>query len=399
MRVFWAIWIGCLWICPAIAHPNDAERSGAGAIIETIEVQEFRNGGELRLEFSGSLQANSFLLSDPDRLVIDFSAVVAGSDFNELAGIEAIISARFGLFQPDRPRLVLDLSGPFSVELRINEVTEGEGEVEITLRETTREQYDEIAGWPTGARWSLDNPPEMAAPGSDVLVAIDPGHGGFDPGATFEDLVEKEIVLDAARVIAERIDREDGFRSVLLRDQDVFVPLRGRIDLAHRARAHVMISLHADSITEGMADGISIYTLSTNASDKAAEDFAERENRVDILAGADLVGETDEVTHLLLELSRRGTDVESDKLARSFLSAFRGRLDLLGSRPYRRAGFYVLKAPDIPSVLLELGFLSSEADRIRLVDPKFFASVANAVVIGLHRWRVIADPAFIAPRN
>ncbi|MEM7236293.1 MAG: N-acetylmuramoyl-L-alanine amidase [Pseudomonadota bacterium] len=371
------------------------------AAITDIAVEESSRGGELRIRFTEALEIEHFLLSDPVRLVIDFTPVRLETALDLFEDFEPVSAARFGLFQADRPRMVLDLTSLYSVAVSSRSEVEGAGvsEVVITLTEVDEATFESVAGWPEGARWEMEGPERLRDTGTDIIVAIDPGHGGFDPGATFEDLVEKDIVLDIARGIAERIEREPGFKPVLVRDADVFIPLRGRLDAAHRAQAHILISLHADSLTDGGANGMSIYTLSNEASDTAAEDFARRENRVDILAGADLVGETDTVTHLLLELSRRGTDAESDKLARSFLSAFRGRLDLLKTRPYRRAGFFVLKAPDIPSVLLELGFLSSEADRTRLTSPDFASTVAEAIIVGLLRWRAIADPAFKAPRN
>ena len=311
----------------------------------------------------------------------------------------AIEAARFGYFRHDLPRLVIDLSGPYAVTSASIRPDETQSTLVLALKPVDEAQFAAVSGWPEGSRWELPAVPGPEDPGSDIVVAIDPGHGGFDPGANADGLLEKDVVLAVGLAIAKRVNREQGFRAVLTRDDDSFVPLRGRLQIAHRAGANVFLSLHADSITLGQADGVSIYTLSEKASDAAARDFAERENRVDVLAGADLVGEADDVAHLLFDLSRRGTGIESDRLARLVLASFEGEVKTLGTRPYRQAGFYVLKSLDIPSLLIELGFLSSEADRERLTTPAFATSVADALVDGLVKWREVADPAFLAPRN
>ncbi|MEM8841934.1 MAG: N-acetylmuramoyl-L-alanine amidase, partial [Pseudomonadota bacterium] len=351
------------------------------------------------IRFAGMLEYSYFTLAEPNRLVIDFSDTQWKAPFDNVITSAAIEDLRFGYFRPGQTRLVIDLSGPYAVTSARTREEDAESVLTFALKPVEQAFFTTISGWPDGARWE---PPEVADPlnnGTDIIVAIDPGHGGFDPGANADGLLEKDVVLAVGLTIAERVDREPGFKAVLTRHDDSFVPLRGRLQIAHRAGANVFISLHADSITLGKADGVSIYTLSETASDQAARDFAERENRVDVLAGADLVGEADDVAHLLFDLSRRGTGIESDRLARLVLSSFDGTVKTLGTRPYRQAGFYVLKSLDIPSLLIELGFLSSEEDRERLTNPAFATAVAQAIVNGLVAWRKVADPAFLAPRN
>lgn len=404
MRGRWvrASWLRSLWIVAIVtltglSFENATAESPARILALSVDDQDDR--GQVVISHEGILEARHFSLVNPDRLVVDFGSTHWDADLKALDDFEPVDRARVGLFRPDQFRLIMDLSAPYIVRRSYARENNGRSELVIDLERVARDNFEAIAGWPDRAKWDLPEEPSVEAAPGDLIVVIDPGHGGFDPGASGDDLVEKEIVLEVGLAIAELINKEPGFTAVLTRDDDSFVPLRGRLDIAHRYEAHAFVSLHADSITEGDADGVSIYTLSNVASDAASRDFAERENRVDILAGADLVGETDELAQLLLELSRRGTDVESDKLARSILSAFKGRIDLLQTRPYRQAGFYVLKAPDVPSVLIELGFLSSQADRDRLASDGFAESVAEAMVIGLYRWRAIADPAFISPRN
>jgi N-acetylmuramoyl-L-alanine amidase len=159
-----------------------------------------------------------------------------------------------------------------------------------------------------------------------------------------------------------------------------------------------MISLHADVLEQGRARGVSAYTLSEKGTDEAADALAARENRSDVLAGADLGGETDELTRLLVELAQRGTRHESARLARLVLERVGERSELLRSRPHREAGFRVLKAPDMPSILLELGFMDDPEDRRRLGDPAWLARTARAVADGVAAWRSAASPGFVAPR-
>ncbi len=236
-----------------------------------------------------------------------------------------------------------------------------------------------------------------AAPG-DVIVAIDPGHGGIDPGAQESGLVEKDVVLAFARALAAAIESRPGFRAYLTRDEDSFVPLAERVARAHRAGANLMVSVHADVLERGRARGLSAYTLSEQGTDDAAEALAARENRSDVLAGADLGGEADDLTRLLVELAQRGTQDESGKLAGAVIASVAKGAAVLHTRPHRQANFRVLKAPDMPSILLELGFLDDPEDRARLSDPAQLAATAKAVAAGIAHWREQASPGFLTPR-
>jgi len=231
------------------------------------------------------------------------------------------------------------------------------------------------------------------------VVAIDPGHGGIDPGARRAGLVEKEIVLAMGRMLAERIRAAPGLTPYLTRETDVFVPLGERIRRARAAGAHLFLSLHADALQWGEATGVSVYTLSRAGADSAADAFAERENRSNVLAGAELSGVGDDVTRLLIDLARRGATDQSVKLAGSLVSALGQGVDLLDTRPHRRGNFYVLKAPDLPSVLIELGFLTSAEDRARLRDPVWRERVIGQIVAGIRAWIAVADPAYLGRRG
>ncbi|MEM7061425.1 MAG: N-acetylmuramoyl-L-alanine amidase [Pseudomonadota bacterium] len=342
-----------------------------------------------------------FTLNNPDRLVVDFPALNWNVPEQQQEGIPFISSIRYGLFRQDRARVVMDLAEPVSIERAFTVPERGAepGRLVVDLAPTTREAFDARAGLPEQARWHGDAPPVPAqARKGDIVVAIDPGHGGIDPGAKFGKFTEKSIVLEFSKELAAAISARPGMTAYLIRDRDEFVPLAERVARAHLARANVMLSIHADSVESGKAHGMSLYTLSAKGSDQAANALAARENRADVIAGADLGGETDDLTRLLVELAQRGTKDESSKLAKAVLMSLRGRVDLLRTRPHRQANFRVLKAPDIPSLLVELGFLDSKRDRKRLKDPEWRQTAINAIVDGINAWREEASPGFLTPR-
>lgn len=342
----------------------------------------------------------AFTLRNPDRLVIDFPALdwaLPELDPTEIPYLEAV---RYGLFRADRARIVMDLSEPVLLERIFTEPPRGSepGKLVLDLSPISRAIFDAKAGLPEHARWHGSPPPVPAPDSGEFVVAIDPGHGGVDPGAVVGKLAEKHLVLAFSRVLADEIQRRPGMTPYLVRDKDEYVPLAERVARAHRAGANVFLSIHADRLLEGSASGMSIYRLSQTGSDAAATKLAERENRADLLAGADLSGESDALARLLVELAQRGTTEETEKLAESMLGALRGQLKLLRSRPLRAANFRVLKAPDVPSLLVELGFMDNRADRKRLTDPEWRKKAAKYIAQGIDDWAQVASPGFLDPR-
>lgn len=358
--------------------------------------------GTLRLilDVDPALAFTIFTLSGPDRLVVDFPVVrwrMAGQTVTDAPQIEAV---RHGLFRHDRSRLILDLAAPLRIERAHTLQPRGAepGRLVIDLAPTTREAFDAAAGAPEAARWHGDSPARPEPGAGSLIVAIDPGHGGMDPGARAGGLVEKTVVLSFARRLAAEIEARAGLTAYLIRKDDEFLPLAERIARAHHARAHLLISIHADSVKAGVADGMSVYILSRTGTDQIADLLAARENRADVLGGADLFGESDTLTRLLVDLARRGTADESRKLADALVTALGAAVPLLKSRPLRQGDFRVLKAPDLPSVLIELGFLDSPEDQRRLADPDWQARAAAGLVDGIVAWRRAASPGFVAPR-
>ncbi len=221
-----------------------------------------------------------------------------------------------------------------------------------------------------------------------VMVALDPGHGGVDPGAEAENMNEATLMLSFARRLKEELLRRGRFDVVMTREEDVFVPLETRMTLARSAGADVFISLHADALEAdaGYASGLAVYTLSDDVTDAAALRLAERHAGDDILAGLDLTDAEDEIALVLLDLAQRETAPRSAALADVLVEAV-GRAGLaLNSKPRRDGAFSVLKAADMPSVLIELGFLSSAKDRERLMSEDWSTTAAHAIASGLALW-------------
>ena len=224
------------------------------------------------------------------------------------------------------------------------------------------------------------------------VVVLDPGHGGEDPGATSVDgLYEKDLVLEMARELRTLIERSGRYRVVLTRDGDEFIRLRDRIAAARKLGGEIFISLHADSLRLSEQRGASIYTLSEKASDEEAAKFAALENKADVLTGADLSQHDVVVATILIDLAQRDTNNKSIAFA-DIMAEELARVTALVKRHRRFAGFAVLKSPDIPSVLLELGYLSNPDDARNLAQPDYRAKLGQAIVRSL-------DQYFAVPRT
>jgi len=348
---------------------------------------------DLTLHLSTGVPFRVFTLADPARLVVDFREV----DFDGLSA-DALIqpdgriaAVRFGAFQPGWSRLVADMAEPMlpqEIGMPVDQDT-GRARLEITLKTASAEAFTAAAGTPPDPNWTpaFLTPPAGPRPGADrFTVVLDPGHGGIDPGAERAGVNEKELMLSFARTLAEEL-RRAGVEAVLTREEDVFVSLQSRVAIAHRAEADLFISLHADSLEQGGAKGATVYTLSDEASDAATEHLAARHNRSDIIAGADLTGSDDQVAQVLLDLARQETGPRSASLAMRLAEGMAGAGGPMNRRPLREAGFSVLKSADIPSVLIEIGFLSSSRDLANLADPVWRQGMARGIAAGVLAWR------------
>lgn len=341
----------------------------------------------LIIDLSGETGFRFEALQSPDRLVIDLDKVVfsgrTGRPIQKAIG--PISGFRAGLFLLGQSRIVLDLARPALIERADFVQQNGAPRLVVQIRGVTPERFAEAAEQDGARRLARHVQPPPAAPvaGADErpLIVIDPGHGGIDPGALgLKGEAEKDIVLAFGRAMQARLAKSDKVRVELTREDDRFIALSERVGFARSRNAALFISLHADSLS-GDPDvrGASVYTLSDRATDASAARAAEKENRVDLLAGLDADEESKGgVDSILNDLARRETRVFAQVIARDAVSAIRNAARVHKS-PLRAAGFRVLRAPDVPSILVELGFLSSPDDMITLTDAQKRQKLADSL--------------------
>jgi N-acetylmuramoyl-L-alanine amidase len=396
MRQFLA---GLIWMLLAIAAPaqdlsgqdlSGQDLSGLARLLPKASVIEDRGADViLRFGLSQPVPWRVRVLDEPPRVVLDFREV----DWAGLGDVPretaTIVELRAGVFRPGWSRLVVELRQPMVVS-RAGMITSPDVAIEVTLAPASAADFAARAALPEPAEWALPDAaalPKPSLPGKGLMVVVlDPGHGGIDPGAERDDLTEADLMLTFARELKELLVRDGQFEVILTREDDVFVPLETRISIARAAGATLLMSLHADALAEGEASGATIYTLSDEASDVASQALAERHDRDDLLAGVDLTAQDDLVAGVLMDMARVETVPRTERLSEALEAAMR-KADLTLHREARqRAGFSVLKSPDIPSVLVEIGFMSSAADLKRLTDPGWRARMAGALRDGIKAW-------------
>lgn len=351
-------------------------------------------GVELRLSLTQGVPYRVYTLADPERLVLDFREVDWRDVTREaLLNADGVADLRFGAVRPGWSRMVVDLAGSLAIET-VEMATEAESAravLTVALAPVPSDEFSAQSGAPYDPRWDL--PPVSAKakvtalPGQGPLrVMLDPGHGGIDPGAERDGYSEKDLMLSFALELKETLLRSGGFEVFLTREEDRFVSLERRVAMAHAQNVHVFLSLHADALAEGQAHGATLYLLSDSASDAASAKLAERHNRDDILSGVDLTGQDDVVADVLLDLARQETAPRAERLAQSMVSGLRQAGTPMNKRPLRRAGFSVLKAADIPSALLEIGFMSSARDLQNITNKQWRIGAAAGIRDALRAW-------------
>lgn len=365
-------------------------------------IWDTETGVALDLAISQPVPWRVRFLDDPPRLVLDFREVDwAGIDRAPLSTASRVRDLRAGRLRAGWSRLVLELDAPYALseaEMRTGADGSGPALVRLRLVPDAADAFAARAAATDPPGWALPAPARVGMPRArprgdrPLTVVLDPGHGGIDPGAEHNGVTEAALMLTFARELKEALLRAGGVEVVLTRDSDLFVPLEARIAIAHAVAGDVFLSLHADATAEGHAQGATIYTLADEATDAAAAALAARHDRDNMLAGVDLTGQDDLIARVLMDLARTDSAPRSDRLAGALVAA----LDTAGVRlhrvPRRAAAFSVLKSPDIPSVLVELGYLNSPRDFARLIDPGWRAGVAAALAAGLESW-ALADAA------
>jgi N-acetylmuramoyl-L-alanine amidase len=382
------IWIGLT----APLAPLTAQELSALARLEVPQsfVRDKGRGVTLHLGISQPVPWRVRLLDAPPRLVLDTREV----DFGQIGAVprhaSGVLDLRAGVFRAGWSRLVLELSGPFAVSGAAMTTDAGAVAITVDLSPTDAAHFASLAALPEPDGWALPEPadiPSVIPRGAGPLVVVlDPGHGGIDPGAENGGHREADLMLTFARELKERLQRGGDTIVILTREADIFVPLETRISIARAAGAHVLISLHADALAEGEASGATIYTLSQDATDLATQALAERHDRDDLLAGVDLTEQDDVVANVLMDMARTATRPRVDRLALTLKDAIKAEGLRMHRRPIQSGGFSVLKSPDIPSILVELGFLSSARDLARLTDPAWRARMVVALEAGLAQW-------------
>lgn len=385
MRLIWAV-----LMMLGLGLPAPAQQLSALARLDPAQSAIADDGEGLRvtLALSQPVPWRVRVLDAPPRLILDFREV----DWAGLAAMPqtsaAVKTLRAGVFRPGWSRLVLELRQPLLVTQAEMATTAGTS-VRLTLMPASQADFAARAALPEPDEWALPKAatlPEPVHRGTGPLVVVlDPGHGGIDPGAEAGGLHEAGLVLTFARELRAVLRRE-GLNVVMTRDDDVFVPLETRISIARAAGAGVFLALHADALAEGEAVGATVYTLADEASDAAAATLAERHDRDDLLAGVDLTRQDDLVAEVLMDMARTETAPRTARLADALVSAIKDAGIRMHRQPHQEASFSVLKSPDIPSVLLELGFLSSARDLARLTDPDWRLKMETAVAMALKSW-------------
>jgi N-acetylmuramoyl-L-alanine amidase len=387
------------------------------------------------LDLDRKIDLRAFALANPYRVVLDIPQVT----FNLTPGIgtqgRGLIKAfRYGLVMPGGSRIVFDLSGPAKIEKSyVLDAENGQpARLVVELAAVDRAAFAAASAEassiraPAAQSSSSQAAPDMseiataklraaiiadasasanlagAAPKSDdtrPLIVLDPGHGGIDNGAqTTSGESEKTLVLDFAQALRERLEKSGKYRVVLTRSDDTFIPLADRVEIARRERAALFVSIHADSLpkNEGDAQGATIYTLSDRASDDEAAKLAETENKADAIAGINLTEEPTDVADILIDLTQRETRAFSSRFARTLAGEMK-HVARMHKNPLKSAGFRVLKAHDVPSVLIELGYVSNEDDLHNLLSDgwrsKTVGSVAQAIDMFFGKKVVSAGPA------
>lgn len=353
------------------------------------------------LDLDKTVQFRAFTLADPYRVVLDTAQInfqlKAGSG---TAGRGLIKAFRYGLVMPGGSRIVFDLTGPAKIaHSYVLEAANGQPpRLVLELEEVDRTAFvqslgpesrpelkpaisDTVASIPAEA--SVVPKPAVAADLRPVIV-IDPGHGGPDNGTQAGGTNEKELVLGFGLALRDRIEKTGKYRVVMTRTDDTFIPLTDRVKFARSQSAALFVSIHADALPrrEGDAQGATIYTLSDKASDAEAERLAEAENKADAIGGVNLTEEPTEVADILIELAQRETRTFSNRFARLLMGEMKTTVRM-HKHPLKSAGFKVLKAPDVPSVLVELGYVSNKGDLEHLVSENWrnrtVGSMAQAI--------------------
>jgi len=383
------------------ADAQDLQALARLDVTKSVITEKLSGDVTVTLALSQAVPYRVFTLTDPMRLVVDFKELDwSNFDKERMLQSRSVSDMRVGVFRPGWSRMVLDLKRPFKVhsaEMKV-QATARTALLSVLLTHTSATDFAKGAGALEAPEWATKIGTDAVQPhlrqlgDRPLVVAVDPGHGGIDPGAKRESYLEKDLVLQFARELKDTLNLSGRYQAKLTRTEDVFVSLPDRITLARQQGADVFLSIHADALAEGKATGTTVYTLSEKASNVAAEQLAIQHDRGDLLAGVDLGQQDDEIVAVLMDMARLETSNRSESLAEMLVAGIGQSVGRIRKRPHLSAGFTVLKAPDIPSVLIELGFMSNRSDLSNLLTATWREKVAMGVLLALDSW-VVEDAA------
>jgi N-acetylmuramoyl-L-alanine amidase len=381
----WAVLLAILCLGAGYSS-GQAEARPREAVAKDARLAGDRGRTRFIADLSKKVDVNVFSLADPYRVIVDLPEV----NFQMPPGLGSekrglVTGYRYGLFAPGKSRIVIDVSGPFLVdkafvlEARADQPARLVVDLVATDRTTFLAKLRAARIPVVGSIPKLK--PQAQATAARPVVILDPGHGGIDPGtASADGVTEKEVVLAFAKTLRQKLEAKGDYQVYLTREGDTFLALRERVDFAQSKGANLFVSIHADSFPKhaNEASGATVYTLSERASDDEAKELAAKENFSDAIAGVELPTDRDEVVaNILIDLAQRETQNRSIVFARSVVGEMSAAE--LHRKSLKSAGFRVLKSPDVPSVLLELGFLSNPDDEKRLTSETWRAAMAEKV--------------------
>ena len=371
-----------------LATPLVSEVSFARLIKEnTFAKDRFFGGIEINLQLSQGVPYKIWMDRDPLSLMIDFNVLkFNGIDLEKINQSKNIKSIEIKELNTEWSRLSIHLADYWAIE---------NTEMSISPQDNSASLSIFLKSISEGVFSLTDKPNKdfssnkiSAIENNDFVVVLDPGHGGRDPGAEAGGYRESSLMLELAEAVKESLIRNTDFKVVLTRTEDKFLSLEDRITIASQSDANLFISLHADAVIEGEASGTTVYLLSDKATDKMSAQLASRHDRSEILRGVDLSGLDSQVASVLLDMARQETKPRSEAVASFILKVFKEKITELSSQPLRYAAFSVLKSPDIPSILIEAGFMSTSSDLQNLTTEKWRREFADSLTEAISRWHV-----------
>jgi N-acetylmuramoyl-L-alanine amidase len=355
-----------------------------------LEIAPAEGRTRIVIRLDRAIDFNTQVLANPYRLVVDIPELRWQPSVSGRREAGPVIGWRYGMFTRTRARLVFDLDRPMRIAHAAHSNSDSrEYRLSIDLEPVSKEQFARDAAGERGKLPSYTKPDSDerkagADPGGKPLIVLDPGHGGIDPGSTGPSGIhEKDLILSFTKDLRDALLGSEKYRVVLTRNGDYYIALRQRYEMARAAQATLFVSLHADASPFRGDRGISVYTLSLKASDSVSAELAKRENRSDAVAGVSLADNNERVAGILVDLAQRQSMLQAVRLAGKLLPELRRVGALVPGKAHRSAGFAVLKAPDVPSVLIEVGHLSNPKEEKLLQDPAYRAKLAAGILRGI----------------